>query len=364
MLGNAFWRQQFVGDTNIIGKTITLNKQVATVIGVLPASFDFASVFSPGLQSDIFIPAYMDELREWENTVAIFGRLKPGVSVAHAQTEANVPLPRLRAAHPEWFTEYSADISTLKDYVSGKLRRSLFVLWTAISLILLIGCVNLSNFLLARMASRSKEFAVRGASRGRLIRQLLTESLVLSTGGAVLGVALAVDADLAYQGSPVLPLLSSIRVDGEVLAWTLLITLVAGILFGLAPGFILSRSNVQEGFKGAGRGFSEGRKHDRLPSTMVVSEIALACVLLVGAGLLLRSFLRVLDVDLGFRPGHATALTPLSLSTESSRIPLPANPGNWHPLGARRHARVCSKSCSVPNHAPRSCRRCRFLCCL
>jgi predicted permease len=314
MLGNAFWRRQFAGDTNIIGKTITLDKQVATVIGVLPASFDFSSVFSPGLQADIFIPAYMDELREWGNTVAIFGRLKPGVSVAHAQTEANVLLPQLKAAHPEWFTEYSADISSLKGYVSGKLRRSLFVLWAAVGLILLIVCVNLSNFLLARMASRSKEFAVRGAlgaSRGRLIRQLLTESLVLSTGGAVLGVALAfaVDAYLAHQGSLVLPLLSSIRVDGEVLAWTLLITLVAGILFGLAPGFVLSRSNVQEALKDAGRGLSEGRKHDRLRSTMVVSEIALACVLLVGAGLLLRSFLRVLDVDLGFQPSHAAALT-------------------------------------------------------
>jgi putative ABC transport system permease protein len=314
MLGNAFWRRQFAGDTNIVGKTITLDKQVATVIGVLPASFDFASIFSPGLQADIFIPAYMDELREWGNTVAIFGRLKPGVSVAQAQTEANVLLPQLKAAHPEWFMEYSADISSLKDYISGKLRRSLFVLWAAVGLILLIVCVNLSNFLLARMASRSKEFAVRGAlgaSRGRLIRQLLTESLVLSTGGAVLGVALAfaVDAYLAHQGSLVLPLLSSIRVDGEVLAWTLLITLVAGILFGLAPGFILSRSNVQEALKDAGRSLSEGRKHDRLRSTMVVSEIALACVLLVGAGLLLRSFLRVLDIDLGFQPSHAAVLT-------------------------------------------------------
>jgi len=314
MLGNAFWRRQFAGDTNIVGKTITLDKQVATVIGVLPASFDFASIFSPGLQADIFIPGYMDELREWGNTVAIFGRLKLGVSVAQAQTEANVLLPQLKAAHPEWFTEYSADISSLKDYVSGKLRRSLFVLWAAVGLILLIVCVNLSNFLLARMASRSKEFAVRGAlgaSRGRLIRQLLTESLVLSTGGAVLGVALAfaVDAYLAHQGSLLLPLLSSIRVDGEVLAWTLLITLVAGILFGLAPGFILSRSNVQEALKDAGRGLSEGRKRDRLRATMVVSEIALACVLLIGAGLLLRSFLRVLDVDLGFQPSHASALT-------------------------------------------------------
>jgi len=314
MLSNAFWRQQFAADSHIVGQSISLDKQTATIVGVLPATFDFPSLFSPGLHADMFLPAYPDELRQWGNTMAIFGRLKPDVSVAQAQSEANVLFPQLRAAHPEWFEEYSADISSLKDYVSGKLRRSLLVLWVAVGLILLIVCVNLSNFLLARLASRSKEFAVRGAlgaSRGRLIRQLLTESLVLSSSGAVLGVALAFAADsyLAHQGSLVLPLLSSIRIDHEVLAWTLLITLIVGVLFGLAPGLILSRANVQEALKDAGRGLSEGRKHDRLRTTMVVSEIALACVLLVGAGLLLRSFLHVLNVDLGFQPTSAAALT-------------------------------------------------------
>jgi predicted permease len=175
-------------------------------------------------------------------------------------------------------------------------------------------CVNLGNLLLARMASRSREFAMRGAlgaTRGRLVRQLLTESLVLSAAGAILGVGLAyaVTTYLAHQGSIVLPLLSSMHVDGAALAWTLLITLTVGVLFGLAPGYILSGANVQESLKLGGRGLSEGRKHDRMRSMMVVSEVALACVLLVGAGLLLRSFLRVLDVDLGFQPSYAAALT-------------------------------------------------------
>jgi predicted permease len=314
LLTHAFWRQQFGADPAIVGQTITLDKQAATVIGVLPASFDFPSVFWPGLRADIFIPAVMDEIRNWGNTVAIFGRLKPGVSVAQAQAEANVLLPQLKAAHPEWFMEYTADLSSLKDYVSGKLRRSLIVLWCAVGLILLIVCVNLSNLLLARLASRNKEFAVRnalGASRGRLIRQLLTESLVLSCAGALLGVGLAyaVTYYLAHQGSIVLPLLSSVRVDGAALAWTLAVTLAVGVLFGIAPGLILSAANVPENLKDAGRGLSEGKKHDVVRSILVVSEVALCFVLLVGAGLLLRSFLHILDVELGFQPSHAAAIT-------------------------------------------------------
>ena len=314
LLTHAFWRQQFGAEPAIVGQTITLDNKAATVIGVLPASFDFPSVFWPGLRADIFIPAVMDEIRNWGNTVAIFGRLKPGVSVAQAQAEANVLLPQLKAAHPEWFMEYTADMSSLKDYVSGKLRRSLIVLWCAVGLILLIVCVNLSNLLLARLASRNKEFAVRnalGASRGRLIRQLLTESLVLSCAGALLGVGLAyaVTYYLAHQGSIVLPLLSSVRVDGTALAWTLAVTLAVGVLFGIAPGLILSGANVPDNLKDAGRGLSEGRKHDVMRSVLVVSEVALCFVLLVGAGLLLRSFLRILDVELGFQPSHAAAIT-------------------------------------------------------
>jgi len=203
---------------------------------------------------------------------------------------------------------------TLKDYVSGKLRRSLIVLWCAVGLILLIVCVNLSNLLLARAAARSKEFAMRsalGAGRARLIRQLLTESLVLSGIGAVFGLVLAytITFYLAHQGSIALPLLSSIRVDGSALVWTLLITVTTAVIFGLVPGLKMSRSNLQEALKDSGQGMSEGKKHESLRAALVVSELALACVLLIGAGLLLRSFLRVLDVDLGFEPSHADVIT-------------------------------------------------------
>lgn len=315
LLTYPFWQQQFAGDPNVLGKTVDFDNQVVTIIGVLPRSFDFASVFSPGLRVDFFIPAYMDMIRTWGNTVAIVARLKPGVPLSQAQAEVNVLSPQFRAAHPnpDWFMEYTADLSYLKDYVTGKLRRSLFALWGAVGLILLIVSVNLSNLLLARIASRSKEFAMRtalGASRSRIIRQLVTESLVLSGIGAILGVALAFGfvSYLAHQGSIALPLLNSIRVDGAALLWTLLITLVVGIVFGFAPGLAISGGNPQETLKDAGRGSSEGRGHGRMRSILIVSEIALACVLLVGSGLLLRSFLRVLDVDLGFRPSHAAVV--------------------------------------------------------
>src|ERR1700739_680607 len=225
LLTYSFWQRQFAGDPHVLGRTVDFDKLTVTIIGVLPQSFDFASVFSPGLRVDFFIPAYMDEIRNWGNNVAIVARLKPGISLSQAQAEANVLSPQFRAAHPnpDWFMEYTADLSYLKDYVTGKLRRSLFVLWGAVGLILLIVCVNLSNLLLARLAFRSKEFAMRsalGASRARLIRQLLTESLVLSSIGAVFGVAVAfaVTSYLAHQGSVALPLLNTIRVDAAALA--------------------------------------------------------------------------------------------------------------------------------------------------
>jgi predicted permease len=314
LLSYFFWQRQFAGDPKIVGQAIQLDKLSATVVGVLPASFDFGAVFAPGSKLDFFRPVAMDDIRTWGHMLSLVGRLKPGVSVPQAQAEANILLPQLPGANDDnWSTDLKTTISGLQDHVTGKLRRSLLVLWGAVALILLIVCVNLSNLLLARLASRHKEFALRGAlgaSRGRLIRQLLTESLVLSAFGAFLGVALAlaVTLFLAHQSSFALPLLSTIRVDAAALAWTLLLTLIVGVLFGLAPGFALSSGNLQKTLKDATRGSSEGREHGRMRSVLVVSEVALACVLLVSAGLFLRSFLRILDVDLGFQPAHAAAI--------------------------------------------------------
>ena len=248
--------------------------------------------------------------------MALVGRLKPGVTLSQAQAEADLLFPHLdfNAKHPEWGGDYTGRLLGLKDYVSGKLRHSLIVLWCAVGAILLIVCVNLANLLLARAAARGREFAMRsalGAGRGRLVRQLLTESFTLACAGAVLGlgIALAVTRYLAHQGSIALPLLSSVRIDGTALGWTLLIAVITAVFFGLVPGLKISTGNLQEALKDSGPGTSAGRKHERMRSALVVSEVALACVLLVGAGLLLRSFLRILDVDLGFQPSRAAAIS-------------------------------------------------------
>jgi predicted permease len=202
-------------------------------------------------------------------------------------------------------------LRTLKDYVSGRLRRSLIVLWVAVGMILLIACVNLSNLLLARAAARSKEFAMRsalGASRARMVRQLMTESMILSAGGAVLGLAWGLVLWLAHQGSVALPLLSTLHIDGHALGWTVLIAVVAALLFGLMPGLRMASGNLVETLKDSGHGSSAGRKHEAVRTALVITEVALACVLLVGAGLLLRSFLKVLDIDLGFQPDQAASM--------------------------------------------------------
>ena len=316
LLSYWFWKRQFGGDPGVVGRAVNLSNTSVIVAGVLPDTFDFGSVFSPGAKVDLFTPYIMDDFRDDGNDLALVGRLKPGVSLAAAQREADEIFPRLlfEHKHPEFKPGYTGQLTILKEYVSGKLRRSLIVLWCAVGLILLIVCVNLSNLLLARAAARSKEFAMRkalGAGRGRLVRQLLTESLVLAAGGAALGLVLAYFtlSYLAHQGSLALPLLTMVGVDGTVLEWTLLVAVGAAIFFGLAPGFRMSGGSLQEALKDSGHGVSEGRKHDRLRSTLVIAEIALACVLLVGAGLLLRSFLRVLDVDLGFEPSRAAAIS-------------------------------------------------------
>jgi predicted permease len=315
LLSHPYWKRQFGGDRGIVGRSITLNGTPTTVIGVLPETFDFGAAFAPGTRVDVYVPTVLDDIRNEGNTLALIGRLKPGVTLAQSQDEAKTLFPKFywSKKYPDSAGNYTARPMELKQYVSGKLRRSLITLWCAVGVILLIVCVNLSNLLLARAAARSKEFALRsalGAGRGRLVRQLLTESLVLAGMGAVLGLGLAyaITSYIAHQGSLALPLLNEVKVDGTALLWTLGISVGAAILFGLLPGLKMSSGDLQEALKDTGQGMSAGRSHERLRSALVISEVALACVLLVGAGLLLRSFLRVLDVDLGFQPSHAAAI--------------------------------------------------------
>ena len=318
LLSNAWWKRQFNSDPNIVGKAFDMNGQQTTVIGVLPESFDFGAVFAPGTKVDAITPLNRyGPPRDWGNIITMIGRMKPGVTLGQAVDEAARVAPHMcwNNKQPRSCGDYKDGVVPvpLKDYISGKLRRSLVVLWSAVGAILLIACVNLSNLLLARAAARAKEFAMRGAlgaSRGRIVRQLLTESLVLSGLGAIFGFMLAVILVqwLAHQGAIALPLLSTLHMDSAAVGWTALIAIFSATLFGLVPGLRMAGGNVYESLKDAGPGATASRKHERTRSVLVVSEVALACMLLVGAGLLLRSFINVLNVDLGFEPDHAAAI--------------------------------------------------------
>jgi predicted permease len=313
LLSYSFWRRRFAADPNVVGRKLTLNNNPVTVVGVLPASFDFGSVFAPGTLIDIFVPwPLTDKTKPQGNTMKIVGRLKPGATVRGAQAELTMLGKQLESRHPE--RNYIAPLLVpLAQRVSGGVRPALFVLACAVGVVMLIVCANLSNLQLARFNTRQKEMAMRaalGAGRSRLLRQMLTESVALSCCGAVLGLVLAVAGthELAHLHAFNLPLLASVRIDGSALLFTLLAAVASGVLFGLLPALQVSAFSLREGLQYAGRGSSGGKRHAWVRDGLVVSELAFACILLVGAGLLIRSFLRVLDVNPGFQPERAAAL--------------------------------------------------------
>ena len=313
LLSYSFWRRRFDADPNVVGRTLTLNNHPVTIVGVMPASFDFASVFAPGTPVDLFIPWPLnDKAKPTGNTMKIVGRLKPGASVQGAQAELTILGKQLESQHPErnpivpWLVP-------LEQHVSGPVSPALFVLACAVGVVMLIVCANLSNLQLARLVTRQKEMAMRaalGAGRSRLLRQMLTESVALSCGGAVLGLVLAVAGTraLAHLQAFNLPLLESVRIDGSALLFTLVAAVGCGVLFGLLPAIRVTVLSLRESMQDAGRGSSGGKRHAWVRDGLVISEIAFACILLVGTGLLVRSFLRVLDVNLGFQPERAAAL--------------------------------------------------------
>ena len=313
MLSDGLWRRKFAADPNIVERALSFDGGPVTVVGVLPATFDFSTVFTPGSRVDMFEPLPLSpEINRQGNTVAIIGRLKPGVSVQSAAAETAVLGKLLQQAHKER-NDFEPKVSGLAQHVSGQLRPTLLVLACAVGVVMLIVCANLSNLLLARGAGRQKEIAIRaamGAGRGRLIGQMLTESLVLSCCGAAVGLLLAFVGTraLAHLTSVSIPLLSDVRIDARVLGFTLVAALLTGLLFGLVPALQLQDLKLHDTLKDSNRGSSQGRGHAWIRGALVVSEIGLACVLLVGAGLLIRSFLRVLDVNMGFVAERAAAL--------------------------------------------------------
>jgi predicted permease len=313
LLANGLWRRRFNADPGIVGRSVTLNDRPHTVVGVLPASFDFGSVFAPGSHFDLYFPFPLSqETNRWGNTMAMIGRLKPGVPADQARAEIRTLAGQITAEHPER-NSFQGSVKPLSEQVGGRMRMAVWVLAGAVAMVMLIVCANLSSLLLARTASRQREIAIRtalGAGRRRLLAQMLTEGIVLSCTGAILGFVLAIlgTRALARLDAVSVPLLRDVRADATALGFTLGIALLTGIVFGLAPALQARGLALTRALNDSARGSTGGRRRTWVRNALVVSEIAFACVLLVGAGLLIRSLIRVLDVNMGFEPGRAAAI--------------------------------------------------------
>jgi len=312
LLSHAFWQQQFAGDPKVLGRTLTLNGDATEVVGVMPPSFDFDSVFAPGGEVELLVPFPLTpETANWGNTLFAIGRLKPSATLSQAQSEMNLICDRVAKEKPNRGT-FGARLSGLESSIRGTFRQPMIMLFAAVVCVLLIACVNISNLLFARANGRRKELAVRvalGATRWHLIRQTLTESLLLALVGAAAGVPLAFIATAAVANLQAfgIPLLQSTRVDATALGFTLATAILAGLICGLLPILQLSRGSTQERLNDAGARGSGGTVAALVRKGLVISEIALACMLLIGAGLLIQSFARLLEVNLGFKPQEAAA---------------------------------------------------------
>jgi putative ABC transport system permease protein len=320
VLGHGAWRKYFGADPNLVGKQIKLNGRDFSVVGVMPAGFNFPVEAE---QTDLWVSAAISSERDDPKEESLneqrgahvydsIARLKPGVTLAAAQTDLETVMGRLRAQYPD---EVGGDHTAMRPYLTdlvGDVERALLVLFAAVGVVLLIACANVASLLLARAIGRQREIAVRaalGASWGRIVRQLLTESLLLAAVGGTVGLLLATwGVDLLKALSPAdLPRMHDVRLDGRVLMFTLLVSLLTGLLFGLIPALRAARADLNEALKEGGRG-GEGSRRNRLRSALVVAEVASAMTLLVGAGLLINSFVRLQRVNLGFDPHQVLSL--------------------------------------------------------
>lgn len=310
LLSYAFWQRRFAGDPSVVGTAITLSNNPTIIVGVLPPTFDFDAVFSPGTEVELITPfPIAPETARWGNTLFGIGRLRPGVTVQQAQADLTLISERLRESTLKDFGKFGAIVRPLGDALRGKFRTAFFVLTGAVVCVLAIACVNLSNLLLARINVRRQEFAVRvalGAHRRHLVQQALTESLLLACAGSLVGAPLAMWAThaLAQLQTFGVPLLQNASVDPLALVVTIGLTTLAGIACGVLPALHLSRGQT---LQNATHQRTAGRSSSTARSSLVVAEVALACLLLVGAGLLFRSFTALLQVQLGFQPQHAIA---------------------------------------------------------
>jgi putative ABC transport system permease protein len=324
LLSFGLWQRRFGSSQDILGKPITLDSQPYTVVGVLPPDFQLLQ------PADVYVPftpwaKTLPDDRNWHPGILPIARLKSNVSREQARTEMVGITKRLEQQYPLYNTGVSADVVGLQEQMVQNVRPALFLLLGAVSFVLLIACVNVANLLLARAASRGREIAVRtsmGASRSRIVRQLLTESVLISLAGGIFGLLLASAAlgPLLRISAGSVPKVFSVQLDRWVLAFTLIVSVLTGVQFGLIPAFRTAKLDLRETLNEASRGSTSGPRQHRLRGVLVGMEIALAMLLLVGAGLLLRSFERLQDVSAGFAPDHLL-LADLPLSRNAYAKP-------------------------------------------
>jgi predicted permease len=341
ILGGGFWKRKFGSSLDVVGKSMILNGASYTIAGVIPAGFTFY-----GRDRDVYTP-----IGQWNNVsfrdrrvdVSSHGiaRLKPGVTLAQAKADMDGIAQNLAVAYPEANKAVGITLVSMKEDIVGNVQPFLIVLLAAVGFLLLIACANVANLLLARSMARSREFAIRaalGASQSRVIRHLLTESILLAGLGGALGLLLAAWGTKAVLATlpGALPRAAEVSLDSRVLLFTLALSLFAGIIFGLAPALKTSRVNLEEILKETGRG-SSGARH-RLQGVFVAVEVAMALVLLVGAGLMVRSLSALWRVDPGFNPSHAITFT----------LSLPADPATNSAATRARLRQFDDKMSSIP----------------
>ncbi|HYL61719.1 MAG TPA: ABC transporter permease [Candidatus Methylomirabilis sp.] len=309
ILGNGLWQRRYGSDADIVGKTIHLDTKPYTVIGVLPRGLTFPE---DSVQLWVPLEQYISaQNMEWRNShyLDVFARLKPSVTLAQARAEMNEIAESIKRANPGTNSGSGAHIVRVQEDLVSDIRPALLTLLVAVGFVLLVACANVANLLLVRATGREKEISVRvalGAGTGRLVRQMLTESVLLSAAGGAMGLLVAEWArETLLALRPVsLPRYNAIEIDGRVLLYTLGVSLITGVLFGLAPALRATRSDASLALRGRSRVAAGGAGPQRLRAAFVVGEIAISLVLLIGAGLLIRSFMRLRSGELGFRMDH------------------------------------------------------------
>ena len=317
LLSYGLWQRRFGGAADAVGKSITLDSRPYTIVGVLPKGFELLQ------PADVFLPftpwaKTLPDDRNWHPGIYAVARLKPGVTREQARTEMVGITKRLENQYPEYNTGVSAEVVGLQDRLVQNVRPALLLLLGAVSFVLLIACVNVANLLLARAASRGREIAIRtsmGASRWRIVRGLLTESVLIAVTGGALGllVASAALGPLLHMAEGSVPQIFSVGLDRSVLLFTLVVSVLTGLVFGIVPALRTGKIDLRETLNEGSRGSTTGRGHHRILGALVATEIAVALLLLIGSGLLLRSFSRLQEVSPGFQPDHLlVADLPLS----------------------------------------------------